>query len=156
MTTRRTFMQLGLVATGAATAGLLYPEAPSQMALQDVDLLVIDRSVTKTKYLARANASVPIIEIDGDMFSVWQTSIRERLVQKPIRVGGVTKGHSAFSLAQVAKDYGYELTHSSALEARRLVNPYGRDEHTLAPWDINRPAMTQWIMSKTGIAFRTT
>lgn len=154
MATRRTVLKWGIAVPAAAVASPGLAAFGSQGADVGVDLLLVDRTHAVASDLVSRYPHIAVVEMVGDLFSSWQSNLRDKLASRPIDLAGVTTGHAAFCLAEVARDFGYELTHATEYDPGAGLEPLANRRAELDALDLNRPALTLWALSRNGIAFR--
>ncbi|MEM9570400.1 MAG: hypothetical protein AAF996_02975 [Pseudomonadota bacterium] len=121
---------------------------------RSVDLVVFDKQIPAANLLARRASGVTNLPTGKDLYPLWNGRLKAELQQSPKTVAGVTSGEAAFCLAEVAKDYGYELIQSEVLKARRHFDPTVVTKSQLSVFELNRPLPVAWVMAPSGVTFR--
>lgn len=153
MPDRRDFLKLNLAALGmSAVSGAAWGAEPSQRL--DCDIFVVDDLATEARL--RRNQFVPQrnLIVATDLFSAWKTDIEPLMQAGAPIIAGVTTGYFAFSLSEVAADYGYAITMSAVMHPRTDLHAlHGREQTKLSVFDLNSPQRTHWVMQRNGINF---
>lgn len=138
MSTRRSFLKMNLAVVGA---GILSPIANSDMDVdtRSVDLIVFDRSIPEANALARRASGGVKLPTGKDLYPVWQDTLKQAIEASPKTIAGLTSGEAVFCLAELAKDYGYELIQSEVFSARDGFDPTLASKNRLTPLELNRP-----------------
>ncbi|MEM8936561.1 MAG: hypothetical protein AAGC77_09160 [Pseudomonadota bacterium] len=148
MTTRRTFLKVGAGATGFYSLGGAFANpAPASSP----DFIVLERSLLGGDMAAHrifGGAGATILQFDADPMRLWEQSILPAIAHAPVTIAGLTFGHAAFSLSEIARDYGLILTRSQALDSDQ------RETICLDAVSLNQPIQVAWTMEPKGIKFR--
>lgn len=152
MTDRREFLKLNLAAMGiAAVPGAVW--ATSDANNKKFDLLVMDRDALKVGAAAFAHEARRVV-MSGDLLSTWKQTLEPSMSGGAVEIAGISSGYIAFSLSEIARDFGYELVASAPYSANQNLRQLVSQKLSLSVFDLNRPRPTKWVMFKSGIDYR--
>ncbi len=152
MITRREFAQMSAIGAGLMTLPAWAGEGAASRRI-DYFLLEPDAHPRSARdWLSRRNFAMNVREIHHADLSAFWFEMQPLLAGAPLVLAGLTSGHSAFLMAQLAQDYGYGM-----VAARRTRDPWSPDSQgagVLSPIELNTAQAVHWQMAKTGAAFR--
>ena len=154
MTTRREFTRFGALGSGVLSASPSMAHFSwSGAAGTRTDYAVLESNLDleldiKRALIAHASST---IEINEDVGNFWIHSLLPSLSSKATFVAGITTGHSAFVIEELARDYGHSLVHSS--HDLRLAAPERIRQRLLRPTELNTARPVYWLLAAYGINF---
>jgi hypothetical protein len=121
MTTRRQFVQTGLVLAAAPLAPFAVAAQPAAAPAVALDRFVYDVrfAVAESFAAAAGRRGVPLAAFAGDLTELWYRDLDLAWRRRPETIGGATTAHGLFVLETLAMD---RRMHVVAREDRGLVN----------------------------------
>lgn len=154
MVDRRTFMKTNMAAIAMFTASSnAFASISPSKGFADFLFLESRNDIAVPEMKSGAKA----VRFQSDPMEIWVNHCLPAIKKGGAVFSGITSGHAAFSLSEIARDYGYVIEKSVLLDrpdALKILNSTNNASNLLGYIELNQPGYVVWVLRPGGISFR--